>query len=220
MPTYCKYCHELGHCAIQCKDAPSNKRTRFYCFKPGHIRTQCPDKFALGKRRKGNHSPSVSHELAPPVNTVTNDNTALDTTALAVFNTEVSQYATNVTLDGTLTNNSSDSKDSIQSFTVYRQHATDPLFEQSNLSQYANVDKTPNENTSHTLVEEKGLPTRPASPSDLNPTQEFMDLSSDEDLLDTHVISPDMKNTLTNFIRLRLLNRFGSPTDYQNLDRL
>ncbi|KAG1508517.1 hypothetical protein G6F47_008389 [Rhizopus delemar] len=153
---------------------------------PGHIRTQCPDKFALGKRRKGNHSPSVSHELAPPVNTVTNDNTALDTTALAVFNTEVSQYATNVTLDGTLTNNSSDSKDSIQSFTVYRQHATDPLFEQSNLSQYANVDKTPNENTSHTLVEEKGLPTRPASPSDLNPTQEFMDLSSDEDLLDTH----------------------------------
>ncbi|KAG1606216.1 hypothetical protein G6F46_013165 [Rhizopus delemar] len=224
MPTYCKYCHELGHSAIQCKDAPSNKRTCFYCFKPGHIRAQCPDKVALGKRRKGNHSPSVSHELDPPVNTVTTDNTASDTTALEVFNTEVSQYATNVTLDGALTNDSSDSTDSNQSFTVYRQHSTDPLFEQSNLSQYANVDKTSNENTPHTLVEEMDLQTRPASPSDHNPTQEFMDISSDEDLLDTHVISPAMKNTLTSKAHqtstatpIRKSNRRPKPRQIMNL---
>ncbi|KAG1039064.1 hypothetical protein G6F43_012587 [Rhizopus delemar] len=43
------------------------------------------------------------------------------------------------------------------------------------------------------------LPTRSALPSDLNPTQEFMDISSDEYLLDTHVISPGMKNTLTSY---------------------
>ncbi|KAG1035825.1 hypothetical protein G6F43_013167 [Rhizopus delemar] len=174
-------------------------------YNPGHIRAQCPDKVALGKRRKGNHSPSVSHELDPPVNTVTTDNTASDTTALEVFNTEVSQYATNVTLDGALTNDSSDSTDSNQSSTVYRQHSTDPLFEQSNLSQYANVDKTSNENTPHTLVEEMDLPTRPASPSDLNPTQKFMDISSNKDLLDTHVISPAMKNTLTNHESLNVM---------------
>ncbi|KAG1035029.1 hypothetical protein G6F43_013306 [Rhizopus delemar] len=125
-----------------------------------------------------------------------------------------------VSLDGTFTNDSSDSTDSIQSSTVYRQRSIDLLLEQSNLSQYVIVDTMSNGNTSHTLVEEMDLPSRSASPSDLNPTQEFTDISSDEDILDTHIITPEMKKTLTSLIRLRLLNRFGSPTDHQNSDRL
>lgn len=220
MPIYCKYWHELEHSVIQCKDTPSNKRTCFYCFKPGHIRAQCPDKVALGKRRKGNHTSSVSHELTPPVNAVTTANMSSDTIALEMFNTEVSWYAMKISLDGTFTNDSSDSTDSIQSSTFYRQRSTDPLFEQSNLSQYVIVDTMSNGNTSHTLVEEMDLPSRSASPSDLNPTQEFTDISSDEDISDTHIITPEMKKTLTSLIRLRLLNRFGSPIDHQNSGRL
>ncbi|KAG1627732.1 hypothetical protein G6F44_012114 [Rhizopus delemar] len=164
---------------------------------PGHIRAQCPDKVALGKRRKGNHTSSVSHELTPPVNAVTTANMSSDTTALEMFNTEVSWYAMKVSLDGIFTNDPSDSTDSIQSSTVYRQRSTDPLFEQSNLSQYVIVDTMSNENTSHTLVEEMELPSRSDSPSDLNSTQEFMDISSDEDISDTHIITPEMKNKLT-----------------------
>ncbi|EIE78416.1 hypothetical protein RO3G_03120 [Rhizopus delemar RA 99-880] len=53
MPTYCKYCHELGHSASNCKQAPSNKRVCYYCFKPGHIRVQCPDKISPAKRLRG-----------------------------------------------------------------------------------------------------------------------------------------------------------------------
>ncbi|EIE85971.1 hypothetical protein RO3G_10681 [Rhizopus delemar RA 99-880] len=120
-----------------------------------------------------------------------------DTTALEMFNTEVSWYAMKVSLDGIFTNDPSDSTDSIQSSTVYRQRSTDPLFEQSNLSQYVIVDTMSNENTSHTLVEEMELPSRSDSPSDLNSTQEFMDISSDEDISDTHIITPEMKNKLT-----------------------
>ncbi|KAG1016677.1 hypothetical protein G6F43_014455 [Rhizopus delemar] len=68
------------------------------------------------------------------------------------------------------------------------------------------------------------LPTRPASPSDLNPPQEFMDISSDEDLLDTHVISPAMKNTLSSKAHqtstatpIRKSNRRPKPRQIMNL---
>lgn len=102
MSTYCKYCHEIGHSAVQCKEVPTNKRTYFYCFKPGHIRAQCPDKVALGKRRKENHTSPASCELTPPVNAVAIAGMPSDTTATEAFNTEVSQHTTNVSLDETL----------------------------------------------------------------------------------------------------------------------
>ena len=50
--------HELDHSVNKGKEAPSNKRTCYYCFKSGHIWSQCPEKVALGKRRKGNPAAS------------------------------------------------------------------------------------------------------------------------------------------------------------------
>ncbi|KAG1050386.1 hypothetical protein G6F43_007331 [Rhizopus delemar] len=66
MATYCKYCHELGHSAVDCKEAPSNKRKCFYCYKAGHICSQCPEKVALGKRRKGASSASTTAVTTQP----------------------------------------------------------------------------------------------------------------------------------------------------------
>ncbi|KAG1506717.1 hypothetical protein G6F52_011815 [Rhizopus delemar] len=75
MPTYCKYCHELGHSASECQQAPSNKRVCYYCYKPGHIRVQCPDKISPAKRLRGSHKskttmPSPKNTMVDAVKTV------------------------------------------------------------------------------------------------------------------------------------------------------
>ncbi|KAG0926168.1 hypothetical protein G6F29_013138 [Rhizopus arrhizus] len=75
MPTYCKYCHELGHSASECQQAPSNKRVCYYCYKPGHIRVQCPDKISPAKRLRSSHKskntmPSPKNTMVEAVKTV------------------------------------------------------------------------------------------------------------------------------------------------------
>ncbi|KAG0783902.1 hypothetical protein G6F16_010129 [Rhizopus arrhizus] len=93
MPTYCKYCHEIGHSAVECKEAPSNKRKCFYCYKAGHIRAQCPEKVALGKRRKGASSASISTVTTQPSRTPPSStaDSVLNTTENESANTESSQ---------------------------------------------------------------------------------------------------------------------------------
>ncbi|KAG0784909.1 hypothetical protein G6F29_010392 [Rhizopus arrhizus] len=92
MPTYCKYCHDLGHSAVDCKEAPSNKRKCFYCYKAGHIRSQCPEKVALGKRRKGDTSASISTVPTQYASTIPSSpsDSVLNTTAKESSSTELS----------------------------------------------------------------------------------------------------------------------------------
>ncbi|KAG1455260.1 hypothetical protein G6F55_007173 [Rhizopus delemar] len=226
MPTYCKYCHELGHSTVDCKETPSNKRKCFYCYKAGHIRSQCPEKVTLEKRRKGASSASTTAITTQPsqISPSFTVDSVINMTAKEPVNTEPSQKES-LSLCEVAPIETERGFPASQTYSTTNTSTVSTLDSTAHRSKYA----TPNIEVATTASTSMVIDDEP-SPASLEPTISDCS-SSNTESMDTNppfedaILSPasnkenfPYRYLMTSLpISFLLLRRFGNPLGHRNL---